>query len=844
MVLIDIICYICGAIALVVPPWRTPFVIMSFIKATSGSDINWDRRGAAWMQMWIGLFDVVTVPVGVLVLCSVVRTYPLIAELRKASREASEDRDLFYNSDYRFVVWQQFAIMFLDFATLPVSLIVLFSWRAGELFEVLGNQKWKTLRKKQEIFLILLSIFADIPFLIAGLLCICLLIRAPLFIKMVARPPDSSGNRIDRIRKKAFKYLGKSLVDLPFILGAFFVTVTLYRFPAMVLKFVAMLHPPRTGKALLQVEKVRFTFPEKGGFVFSVVAQKPADFVPTRLTMFVLGRDFWNGVAGGFGGTVASVAEATFPLNTNTYIDLKAFAPASSNVAFDFSVTDNLKKKVIVKSLSKILRFGGSNFEMQLEYEAGILIFLKLPLQLLLELAESGDFKEIEFPSDIQPSNTPQREDAKEYPEILRKCVTEQLLLIGRDIVAFLCLLRVIFLSPWRIADLFVRLYESPEHFKSRNVVQIMKVAKRYESLLPTVFARLSDHFHKSLKFGAFRLDSEQCTTEIQEMWTHLEKIADFDQALAEKVSECRASWNSYLDVYQQQYGVAQKSLTELSPDQALSVTTAAFHPFFASELETTLSGKIHEMLHAPVSVPSFWTTASSKHRSYSEKCGIAMKCHVEASKDSLAAFFGVLVFVTIVRMPVLLLNLKKEKIDKRRVCFEQAFELLLDIGYFLESLAVFALVTHAPALVVDALTAVYVERGVSEARDVIHSRFQSSLDDWWEILSLVTMWKTYKYFVAVCVWGFLTPADNIAALLLTFGLRSKFFRRSVAVLCWIVMLVIPVIFFKKNRHRGGQYSSAFNNRSLCRIFVIIRCSCCQICWETARSHHHLEPSV
>jgi hypothetical protein len=163
-------------------PWRWGGAFRALGKCSCDDDDRWKFRGLAAANFFYGVAETLSLVVGLISLCSGLRTRKLLIKLTRnnfAAWDIDDDDGVPFFGDACEVAWGQFGSLLLDLLVAPVFVVVLCSgWRTRILLEKVSEAKGR-----EKVFKVLGqggALLADLPPLFCGALVTATLWRAPL----------------------------------------------------------------------------------------------------------------------------------------------------------------------------------------------------------------------------------------------------------------------------------------------------------------------------------------------------------------------------------------------------------------------------------------------------------------------------------------------------------------------------------------------------------------------------------------------------------------------------------------------------------------------------------------
>ncbi|KAN0016295.1 hypothetical protein ACTFIU_006259 [Dictyostelium citrinum] len=209
---------------LILAPWRIPKSIQEFKKGVTQGE----KFGKFFVQELNALLDL-----GVILVCT-----PLIVTLYRIPVYIYKFRqtDLSSARERRIEALFQTLFIIVDFFILLFSIFILITiYRVPRTIRKIIDAPY---RYYEKITIQFLKIWADIPFLLMGLIVTILLWRAPFMFTQMYRATTKRDRR--SIIKRHFLWLWIDILDLPFVLSSFIILLTLWRSYAFVCGFITM----------------------------------------------------------------------------------------------------------------------------------------------------------------------------------------------------------------------------------------------------------------------------------------------------------------------------------------------------------------------------------------------------------------------------------------------------------------------------------------------------------------------------------------------------------------------------------------------------------------------------
>eukprot|EP00002_Diphylleia_rotans_P030869 TRINITY_DN638_c0_g2_i1.p1 TRINITY_DN638_c0_g2~~TRINITY_DN638_c0_g2_i1.p1 ORF type:complete len:1561 (+),score=284.72 TRINITY_DN638_c0_g2_i1:71-4753(+) len=809
LIFVDIPCIMCGMFAMILP-WRFIPTIESLWKCNKKNketEHRWnsDLRILMVSQGILSMGDFFVSIMFVFTLISGIRTYQLITALKeKWSKEY--EQELCYYGQRRGVVVVEFGYLLLDIVTLPITIILLLSWRAKSAIDIMRGDE-KAFDKKIALVGQLFELVVDIPFVILFLFVVATLWR---LVSLVRRLSESTSAKQ---RRKACwqEFVGfwkNSIFFIPFLL----IVASVYRLIISITRFIELSKQPIfSADKKIRIKSYRAEILAQGGIKIFLSGEKPRGFTFRSAKLYIIGDTLWSLLTPYYNSTVLFVAKNMLPIelvpDSINMTDISA-----DSESFDTDLHFGIgNAQASVKNLTKLLerlKSGGPTFRIHIHVEygnqEGVLFDLYLDPASVLESLKSPQMIPV---SDERATQPPPTTTVMSYDEIFVSVVIEQALLLGRDLICIFGILRLLLLSPWNLVPMTIKMLENDEHALKREAKEHLAYIKQTGGYLKNKEKIKQDLFETSLSKCKSPSEFESALAYIkdpndphaEETEENISKTIQKLQALKETSTENLVA--SFVDTAKNLDSVRNRLYTfyyqeQFKPIPMLSEAKQYAGTTLESELASLTKNwedALEAILKHQVQVPSFWRGASWSNRSWSDKCTVVFGVLKKSTMDALAGFCALLITITLVRLIPLLKSVKRSGTKWHTACFRQLKELCLDLCYIVMFGVVVALVRHSVALVLECLSALYVEKDVQAARKCIEERFSRTWEDIFYLLSFVTMFKTYQYIVAISIWGTLGPADSIAQMLRDLDVGS-FIRKTLSVFIWLFLVIFPFV--------------------------------------------------
>ena len=341
----------------------------------------------------------------------------------------------------------------------------------------------------------------DLPCILAGVLVICALWRAPALWRRCRGRPASAR------RRGAWAELGLTLRDLAVTPLLLVLVATVYRLPLVVVKLLAGRSAPLDGEPACDVSGFRCRVPAEGGLELELLITGGPRLRPGSLQVRLLGDGFWRQAASAFGATAASAGQAMLPYalkgtrQTNAY---EALGGGGHEAALRVWAEAKAPRKSVVKGLGKL---GPACVLVQFEARAADagrpVLLARLPLELAavrsaLEAAEEGAFGEV--PLCTEPVEVGEHTSAV---DAYWAVVCLEFVGLVADLFHLLLLLPIL-LAPWRVPG-FLRAVCEP---KGRWPLRLSEEGLRELGTSEWLVARFAVSLERDLNEG-MKEDSE-----------------------------------------------------------------------------------------------------------------------------------------------------------------------------------------------------------------------------------------------------------------------------------------------------------------------------------------------
>ena len=190
-----------------------------FVKKLQKKDYTW--RDFGWRKICVLQFlqllvDIPCIFIGFLVMI----TWRAPFLFRRVKKLKSEDHEKW--NRWRFEVFPEFFLIFVDFVCMILFLLTIITWRAPFLIHELRHATMKQWKVREIIVTQMLLVFVDIPCILCALIVFVTLWRVPNFIRNWKKDEWE-------VRKNCLSQLGMLFVDFGCFLLAGVVLVTLWR---------------------------------------------------------------------------------------------------------------------------------------------------------------------------------------------------------------------------------------------------------------------------------------------------------------------------------------------------------------------------------------------------------------------------------------------------------------------------------------------------------------------------------------------------------------------------------------------------------------------------------------
>lgn len=785
-------------VAALAVPWRT---IPSLRELGKDMDkkkvgINGDVRITAYMSFFASLGDILTIPAAICAALNILgwsKTRQMVAKVKE---------DDFYTSEYREIAWCQGADFFLSLVVLPCLLLGLLSWRTVRFQRlVLGNHAdgsgplptrgAAALQQKARVVGEFLQTLIDLPLIVLGAVVLFTVWRAAPLVRELGEAEDP-----DDARLAAWRQFLLLLRDIPFIGLSLVLVVTFYRLPAFIFGLKARLSVPKDSYSYTprhRVTRLRLKFLEGGGFHLILHAHadsEEAEDDPSSgkgACLFVGADALWSAIGQHFGDAAATIGRGMMPLPLVG--DSFAAERDGSELCFRFDTGNMLKvkRKSVLKALVK-LQASSPRIILQGDHDGGVLFHTCVDLPALHAAIDTDSDLTIESAHQrLQESAT---DDELDFGGAFSYVVGEQFLLLMRDLFTAIGFVLVCVALPWRALRMIGGVVQHPDRAKAVKVSHILdRVRRVLASNLPRRrrWAAI-DSLTTSFKGPGLFVDSAQtgASSADRKRLEQYDKLLDkLTEGALEPVSSIATELVDHAKEFWNKLGAARWALAQ--QDHAASRTNLAD----VSRLEGELDSREALLQAAVVDVPPLAADWSLKHRGIGDIAMIVGKEILEGLIDIGAVLALVFVLCTLYRIPSYYVLIVRQRRSFRHAGTRTLLEILIDAVFLVKMLVVIVAVHHLPSAVGAIMSSIYVDRSVAAVRDVIDHYFDDAAEDIGRLLSLCTAWRTYKYVLAIAVWGLLSPLVYVGESLETLG-AGKLVRRVGATLLWGMWFSFP----------------------------------------------------
>eukprot|EP00002_Diphylleia_rotans_P005952 TRINITY_DN1519_c0_g2_i9.p1 TRINITY_DN1519_c0_g2~~TRINITY_DN1519_c0_g2_i9.p1 ORF type:complete len:1541 (+),score=331.67 TRINITY_DN1519_c0_g2_i9:64-4686(+) len=807
LALIDIPFLIMGFFSIMIP-WRTVSIIQSLMKVDNDlvkeeTQWNWKVRKMAFYQFIFSGIDFVAIVPTLLMILTVFRVPALWKKLKNVE-EHRYDKGFNITFQKRIVIFNELGIWCLDVFFIPIVLFLLMTWRAPKILEILKDKECDFLRKRFRCIYQLGYLMLDLPFAVLAVFVALTLWRLPALYRDFKKAEKASQYR------RACWYQALMFLRDIFVFILFFMNcVFLYPIPGMIAKMITLSKQPKLGdEPELSVDKYRIESCAEGGYRFHIQGNKKQGFSFRSAKIYILGNNLWQTSTDICGAGKIFVGKSMLPMElVPDCLDVADFPQDATqySTTIRFGIGNvRLTKRVLSRFMDKLkARRSDIDIHIHVEYnnQQGTLFDIHLTPQDIITSLESSEMMD----APQIDANAPKEETkVLQYHEIFFSVVVEYTLLLLRDIACLLGLVRLMF-QPHKLVETIVLTFESPDRQKARKAARSISILKRLYADMEILEKRKDDAMELSINnrwsrdysrgfIGRAKVEEDdfmgrkikllyKTHQEMKTINTSYEaQIVDIEKK-TEDLQQLR------YDIVGLNYDIITNKATSPDPDLDMHNLRVAH-----ADAHRLLKDACDNLSHSKVDIPSFWSNASRKHRSWSDKCGMVFGMVVDATHDAVALFVLLLLAVTVVRFIPALMDIRKNPFIWRVVCYRHILELLKDIGHLLMLLVVVALIRHSLSIVFDVATDVYVKRNVKSARKTIQYRFERTFEDLAYLLSFVTAWKTYRFLLAICVWGLLGPADTFSELFSHLNV-PKNVRKPLSIVLWFAAIIFPVVF-------------------------------------------------
>ena len=213
---------------------RLPCMIRQF----SSMDLE-EWRYVGLLQLLIFIFDIPVMIAAAILILTVYRMFPLCKELKEEDCEwdfNKKEGELYYaGCKPRWIILKHFFFLLVDALFIPAILICLLSWRCFMFVRDFKkeNDSWE---RRKTCFLHLFNLFLDIPCIILFIICLCSW-RMPLIINHWYEIYKDEHKSFDWDAEKwySFWHFGVLILDIPCI-ACFFICLFTWRAPFLIKK--------------------------------------------------------------------------------------------------------------------------------------------------------------------------------------------------------------------------------------------------------------------------------------------------------------------------------------------------------------------------------------------------------------------------------------------------------------------------------------------------------------------------------------------------------------------------------------------------------------------------------
>ncbi|XP_031568248.1 uncharacterized protein LOC116302959 [Actinia tenebrosa] len=763
--IMDIPVIIMGLISLVL---TMGFVLIPFLRKVKKKGVKCDYThqdddiffgGFMLRKIVVGYFvrvmcDIFCIPLGLICLCSW-RGPTLIRKIKK--KKNWEDLG------WRKVCIVQFFHLVVDIPCLVCGILLMVTWRGPYLIYVLYKRKedndfsWNA--DRFEVFLQLFLLFTDLIFLSIFLVTM-ITWRGPLLIYELVEyrnEPHSVDEDEDEcirvnsdwvIKYMIAKHATLIFVDIPCIICALIVMVTLWRFPSFVRNCT---------KDEWELRKNCLT-----QFVLLLI-----DFVFLLLNILCL--------------ILSVVVLATLWRAYPLIKDLKKYFKQRSEIP-QTPVNESEQQKKERKNLRnknswKIRKAAFKHFGFLFidipAIAACVLILVTLVRfpKLLSKLLQAGDF----------------------YMEFALISFGQLVKLIV-DVVFILLFIVLMIMRP---IQSWVHLLEDEEHRKMRLLRFYMQWVPDIIDKRHTIRRKMEEVFSQSLKNK-----SPPFNIHVELSIINAEFLKDLDWVRSKiKKYELDDQYDYLLHMIQfyegkRAYKLHRLYLCELN---YLHCANSAVHNEnlfkYRNEMiafEHKVDSAIRELKDFKVQKVPLWTNESGlRTRTRQETQQVLIKCL--PSGRFLLTILIILNLLLIYRGPALIRNLCRRWYDRKKIVFKNLREYLKDFVTVVIILLVLLTVYRAPFLLVEVANDVISKRSWNAVRETVRRYPPKFAQDLVDLMVTLLSWKSIRFVFTATLFGILMPADLFLRVM-KFAFKNTFFAILSTVILYFVFFGFPFV--------------------------------------------------
>jgi len=733
-------------------------------------------------QFGLLLLDLLTLPFAIVVLSTYYRLAPLRDSLES-------DAALVY---HRGVMWN-FLVVLHDLVQLPFALLLLLSgYRYRRTCGLLSGSDGDC---RGALWYEVLHFAADLLCLPFFLLLLLTVWRADLVIVEICTTHEDCARRWCVLKHTVWL-----VRDVLGFLLAILVAVSLLRLPRLVLDIWSQRARTLQGEPRFRLRQVTLLLPDGTATDRRPCLTIDAEQLAARrrdeigmLRLNVVSQPFWDEVARVFGGMLASVGKGLLPFALSDGKHMNFCEVAPQRVNFQLRIGGSEMKKRLLQLDASI------NVCVQIEHlsptgEEEVLLRFPLQLSLLQRAAEN--------PGDILHVSDELLEPGAEnivcgslveglgIREGLWFCAATQLWQLILDIM-HIAMMLLTCITPWRLVTLS-RFLRGPDRMwpayvanRATRLVALRDDAlSRYrfglEPALNTMAKRHAEGITLRDGFSAFR------TLAFSQLSEYALPPRSVERALSAELKRLGA-----LDIVQhlEEHNVLQEAAsaywTSLSFAANLHVTLGDLSPLEHAQVlryiamaeqraDGFLAESISKLEELVVQMPSgeltnaFWGEAWSKPLETQRH--LIRTFFLRALTDWVVCCLLLLLIVTFYRLPGIIAEIQRSggasrasMLDRSRIAItHQVWLLARDLRELLTAVFACALALITVVRALDFLTDATLHcDSLSEVRAAGFRRAGEAVSAFWELIVLLTVWKTYRFVVRAAIFGLLLPASG-----------------------------------------------------------------------------------